>query len=185
MITLKHIYRNGAHFNNTSIKTCRTKVFNKIPERFIQPMIDHDVYIMFFDGLITDTPEFSHNKGIKARIGKKKYTWEDVYAAYHFDKKVIALKNNKADFYLLHELGHCFDDIIGRKYFGKSISKTISLKTVKSEPFYAREMEDANYFNINKREYVANAVDRYFRNKYSRKQLKKNNPTIFKILNSL
>lgn len=164
----------------------------KIPKHLRKIMSSYGAYVVFFNGQITDNKEFEKNKGVRPRNYPIEYTWDNVQGAYDPDNctVLIGISGNyikhSQESLLLHEFAHCFDDLIGDHYFGKSISEKINFKKLsKEEPFYYAHMRSPYYYNLHEREYVANAIDLFYRNENTNKELRLNNPTIYKLLSSL
>lgn len=187
-------YRKGVKFNHPKVQKC-FKQLERIPQNLQEIMVDQGAYLVFFHGLITDNPEFAHLKGKRPKGWQSNYTWDDIWAGHNGQSKAIGIGIDgnyvcESSEWFLHELGHSFDDRIGeyiswRKFFGKQRKQEKSLskwgdvlQAIALEPF-------TNEYFEHPREYLANALDLFYTSNETNKQLRINNPTIFKLLSSL
>lgn len=150
--------------------------------------------IVVFDGRLTMNKELLFLKKITPRNWSKENTWDISDGCYHEgENKVFTAKSityyengkkiteNGRDI-LLHEVGHAYDILIGKKLYRKHISEEIEKeikKFIKKEPF-----ED-NYYNLHVQEYIANAFDLYYSSDKTRNELGNNHTGIFNILEKI
>jgi len=148
-------------------------------------------HIVFFNGRITDFPEFEYLKGVMLG-GLNWGTYGDVAGVYNPTSGGIFVKISSNEDTILHEFGHSFDNAIGKyicfsirmgglDLFNKPLSSKKSvLRAIKNEPFVSWGSDLSN-----PKEYVAHAFQLFYSSDESRKQLEEKNPTIFQLLSKI
>ena len=179
--TPKIEYRNGATKTDKKAKFYLSQI-EKVPDQ-IQKIIENEGgKIVFFNGPLTYNPEMNLMKGIRPQNWKH-HTYDDLSACHDPASQLSFLGINGNYFgegdHSLHEYSHNYDYQIGWHFFSKPLSKTKKvLKAIIKEPF------KEEYYN-HPQEYIANSIEKFYHSTKTRKILKKNNPTIHKILSSL
>ncbi len=118
-------YRLGARDNLFSkIALCFAY---QIPKPIRKHLAENKAKIVFCERPLTDLPEFAKYKGqipeVYAKIGRTT-SWEEVDGGYNYKFKSICMRTDKGglSYLILHEIGHCIDDILGNSLLGKEIS---------------------------------------------------------------
>src|SRR3989344_192249 len=177
-------YRNNLDPAHPQIKKYLSQLEN-IPGH-LQEIIAREAEIVFFNGKITDNRELQFLRGIKPERWNEG-TWDKAPGCYlllHPSSRrrlIFACIENGDSLHsevFLHELGHGYDDIIGRHFFASYLSETkIVQAAAKIESFRDRYYHDPQ-------EYVANSVEMFYKSSQSRSRLKKY-PAIFELLTEL
>jgi|FLOH01.1.fsa_nt_gi hypothetical protein len=176
-------YRSEAD-STSEIVYKRKLLLEKVPDQIQSLMTQGGNEIIFFNGQITDQPEFARNKGKIPRGWPKEYTWDKVPLGQSegFNSVLIGIKG---DYYIideqtLHEYGHAYDAIMGKTIFGGPISQTSLLSSIKGE--YEYQLKD--YLKHNE-EFVAFIFDNYYKSEESKQELKKNMPKAYELLKAI
>jgi hypothetical protein len=137
--TISLNYREGVNPDSFIIKKY-LKGIQSIPKHMLSALTYYGAQTVFFNGPITDQKEFHWHKGMLSPAG---VSWDLIRGGYlPLVKKVfLGVRGTyrnlvKLDFIPLHEYGHCFDDLIGRFYFGQSMSNSPELlEQIRQYPF--------------------------------------------------
>ncbi|MEK6936377.1 MAG: hypothetical protein AABW67_06325 [Nanoarchaeota archaeon] len=183
-------YRFGANANQIKVQRY-LKQLKKINPNLQKVISDRGAHIIFFNGSLTDNPEVAHLKETLPRGYNGRWfdnqTCDQLSGGYSPNDKAILLKTNGSilqrvlsiDDLLYHELGHCYDYLIGESQYGKKLSELgIVSSAIEKEPFFFK------YLNIPE-EYVAHSFENFYSDKFQKKSLKEKHPTIFKLLSDI
>lgn len=174
-------YRHTTSDNETARKFLAE--IEKIPDHIQQLIEERGGKIVFFNGSLTDNPEFHKHKGKHPPGWDTKYIWNDFSAGYSLPTKTVFLGVHRTKYEMrdpsLHEYGHCFDFVIGEYLYNTPISKIPAISDIiQREPF--------NYSYLNRpREYIANSFEQFYRGEETKKSLKENQPVIHKFLSNI
>ncbi len=181
-------YRNGVSPDDAKVQGYLRQL-QRVPESLQEIMAKEGAYIVFFNGPMTDNPELAHRKG------KVIPRWVELYgdnvstfdylSGIHIPKQKAVLMGihgvyvpGRRDIFL-HELGHSFDDLVGTRMQGMSLSATDKVKgAIQTEPF------DIDYCN-HPREYVAQTFADLCWNRATRRELRQKHPQIHKLLSEI
>ncbi|MBI2102917.1 hypothetical protein HYT55_03705 [Candidatus Woesearchaeota archaeon] len=151
------------------------EVLNKIPPSFLEILFQQGVRIVYFNGAVTQFPEFKDLARSKRNDihGFNGYTWDkvaglcvdhsgvirahsqngysiklgDIYIGVHGD---YFTKEMTIEQVTIHEIGHSVDHVVGRALFGESLSSRRNFREFK-EKFE----KDGFEHNANLREHFA------------------------------
>jgi hypothetical protein len=177
-------YRNGVDPNDQRVKR-RVQLIEQVPDQIQQIIAHNGGYIVFFNGRITDQKEFEHKRG-KAARNHAQGTWDDLPGGHNPSMKavLIGIEGNypygQSENDALHEYGHGFDDGIGKRLLGVSLSDTFTvLETV------AKAARIPNPYNLHPREFAAYAVTQYYKSRADRMTFETSFPKMAKLLRAM
>ena len=178
-----HQYRNGANPSQPKVQR-HLYDLEKVPDQIQRIIAEEGGYVIFFNGPITDNPEAAHLKGKRVPGWKREVLIDNLASLHNSKSGAVLLGILCGDFQgrigaALHEYGHSYDDKVGKRFFGKPLSKTIIVEdAIEQQPF-----RDP-YLN-RPREHVAESVNDYHGNSWEKKQLREKHPVMFNLLNYL
>lgn len=174
-------YRRGVELGNRKVQRYLHQL-GRVPPNLQETMAEEGAYIVFFNGPITENQEMVKEMGVTP-INWDMYIWNDIRAGHDPESKAILIGINgnyvgmRDPF--LHEFGHSFDYWIGEHFFGEPLSETNGVKSaIETEPFFGSYFQHAP-------EYVANAVDCFYRNRLTKWRLKQRHAMIYQILSAI
>jgi len=156
-------YRTGVDSNDSRVRKHIERI-ERVPDQLQKIIADQWGYIAFFNGSITDQPEFRREKG-RVAGGYNRTTWDVLPGGYYQSKHAVLIGVDgdyiPIDLELaLHEYGHSFNDEIGRFFFGESLSETpIVLDAIQKRPFNFNPWNDPH-------EFVAHSVELFYSCRY-------------------
>jgi len=184
---IRYECRNGLGINNPKVIS-HLHELDLIPLKLQEVIVAGGLDIIFFNGQLTDNWELRKSKGKKPRGWEKGDIWDKVPGGVAGVRVYIGINGDYywtpegKDNIFLHEFGHGFDKIVGKRFYHKPISREpIIRQAVKEEPFKG-DGEDYFHYPL---EYVAESVDWFYSNYHSRRKLRENQPTIFEFLSEI
>lgn len=157
-------YRTGVDPNHARVRGGIEEI-ERVPDQLQKIIADQGGYIAFYNGPITDQPEFRYLKGKIASADGT--TWDVLSGGYDPSKHVglIGVDGNyifQREGAALHEYGHGFNQLVGNFFFRKPLSKTAEvLEAIEKRPFVESDLNipsefvaysvEMNYFSIESR----------------------------------